>query len=74
MSNQVEELKEEIKKQDEGELITIQKPITCEKGNHQFKQVKKDAVECVKCPVGYNIPVTAEVKNGHLYINNQLLV
>ena len=46
----------------------------CKRGDHAFKYVTATEVECIKCPVGYRLPVEAVLKNDHIYIDNQLLV
>ena len=70
MSNQ-EDLKEEIKKQEKGELLTIKPAEKCE---HQFRRMRSDEIECVKCNVGYPIQSFYEVKEGHVYIHGTRVI
>lgn len=68
------DLKEEIKKADEGELIQVKPSATCTKGNHVFVQVSGTEAECPRCHVGYGLGVGAEVKDGHIYIQGELVL
>ena len=51
------------------------KEISCQKGGHEFVYVRTGReAKCRKCPVGYILPIGAEIKKGHIFIKGQLVV
>ena len=41
---------------------------------HGFVQTKVNEVQCMRCPVGYIIDSTDEVRDGHVYRGETLLI
>jgi hypothetical protein len=44
------------------------------KGEHEFDYISGTEVMCKKCPLGYVLTPGSQVKDGHIYIENKLLV
>lgn len=65
--------REEIEKELEGEQIKIQPSRMCQ-GGHHFRYSKGLEVKCEKCPVGYILPIGGALKDGHVYINEELVI
>lgn len=65
-----EEVEKELK---EGEKITIQPSRMCQNG-HFFTQTKSREVKCSKCPVGYELSIGMTVREGHIYLNGELVI
>ena len=74
MSEQIEEVKKEDNESNEEVLIKIKPPVTCDKGGHEFYRINGLEVKCKKCPVGYSLPVGAELKDEHIYIGSQFVI
>lgn len=55
-------------------LHQLKPALTCLKGEHYFEYVSGREADCTKCPMGFRLPVDAEVKDGHIYIESQLLI
>lgn len=41
---------------------------------HDFEYVSGTEVMCKKCPLGYVVGPSASIKDGHIYIGNELVV
>ena len=54
--------------------ICILKEMTCQKKEHEFVQTKSMEAKCVKCPVGYILPLGGEVKQRHIHIFGELVI
>jgi hypothetical protein len=57
-----------------GELIRVKDPLTCIKGRHEFAYASALEAKCKKCPVGYILPEGSEIKDGHIYIKDELVI
>ena len=62
--------KEEVK--DESQIHIPKESII--KGEHYFEYISGTEVMCTKCPLGYGVTAGMEVKDGHIYIGEKLLV
>jgi len=56
----------------ESEMITLKPSVACEE--HEFAHVSGLEVKCKNCPVGYQLGAGAILKDGHIYIGEQLLI
>lgn len=61
-------VKEEVK-----EEVHIPKPSII-KGEHSFEYITGTEVMCTKCPLGYVVGPNVEIRDGHIYIEDKLLV
>jgi hypothetical protein len=72
-----EEPKEEVKPKEE-ELITLGPPVTCIKGEHSFQVIGIEMgmrkAQCTKCPIGYYLGPSDNLKDGHVYFNEKLVI
>lgn len=50
------------------------KQVSCNKGDHSFRRTKTTEVECLNCPVGFTIPSYLDVRDGHIYNEEKVLV
>ena len=66
--------KQELNKTLEGEVITIQRKTNCDKGLHFFIRKSGTEVVCTKCPIGYPVGPSIQLKDGHLYKEGQFLI
>ena len=66
--------KQDLKKDQEGEILTLQPSLTCKKGTHFFIRKSGTEVNCTMCPIGYNIGPSMSVKNGHIYKGNEIVI
>jgi hypothetical protein len=66
--------KQELNKTLEGEIITLQSKVNCDKGSHFFIRKSGTEVTCTKCPIGYPVGPSITLKDGHLYKDNQFLI
>ena len=61
---------------EEGEILTLKPPITCQKA-HYFEMVRSGdqlAAECRNCHTGYPLSAGADVSNGHVYLYGELVI
>jgi len=50
------------------------KQMSC-KSKHEFRNGKKaNEAKCMNCPVGYILPVGSEIRNRHIYHNDELII
>ncbi len=52
----------------------IGEKLNCDIKKHFFIQDGAQNATCQNCNVGYNLPVGSDVRNGHIYINGQLVI
>lgn len=57
----------------ETERVTLKPDVVCQKGGHVFLSRSATEVKCQKCPVGYILTPGSEIRDGHIYLENQLL-
>lgn len=43
-------------------------------GEHNFTYISGREVQCAKCPLGYVVGADTEIRDGHIYIGEELLV
>lgn len=67
-------LKEDQFIADTYEEHTAHAPITCSREGHEWVRVSGGEAKCRKCTVGMYIPPRAEIKELHIYLDEQLLV
>lgn len=41
---------------------------------HHFKYISGTEAMCTKCPLGYGVSPGTSIKEGHIYINNELVI
>ena len=64
----MEEVKE-LEEMPKGELFKVKDPVNCPKDKHEWRMVQALQVECMKCHVGFYLPIGGELKNNHIQIN-----
>ena len=64
--------KDEIKevKEDTSKMIKLGDNLVC--NDHYFIRQRNNAI-CTKCPVGYPLGL-AEIKDGHIFVEKQLVI
>ncbi len=55
------------------EMITLKPSITCTDG-HKFIYKSGIEVMCTQCPLGYQISSDMQVRDGHIYAGETLLI
>lgn len=65
--------KDDLWKDAENEIWNVQPPRTCEKGQHDFVQINSQEAKCTLCPAGYILSPGAEVKRGHIYLDDLVI-
>lgn len=43
-------------------------------GEHNFTHISGIEVQCTKCPLGYVVGPETEIKEGHIYIEEKLVI
>jgi hypothetical protein len=66
--------KQDLKKDLEGEILTLQPSITCKKGSHFFIRKSGTEVTCTMCPVGYYVGPGMNVVKGHIYKGRDIVI
>ena len=56
------------------EKITLKDPRTCAKGEHRFIYKGAHEAQCEKCLTGYFLSPGMEIKDGHMYAGELLLL
>lgn len=69
MRGEDKELKEEVPTD---ELWTLKPNVIG--GEHYFEYVNGVEVQCTKCPLGYGVTSDTEVKDGHIYLEGNLVI
>lgn len=52
----------------------IGEPLNCEIKKHKFIQSVGLEARCQICNVGYNLPVEGQVRDGHIFIKEELVI
>ena len=63
----------EFWKEAKTERIKLGPSITCERKAHEFIRKGREA-KCKKCPMGFVLSGQEEVKEGHIYLEDQFLI
>jgi hypothetical protein len=62
----------------EEELIKLGPPVTCVKGEHSFQVIGLEMgmrkAQCMRCPIGYYLGPNDDLEDGHIYINEKLVI
>lgn len=48
--------------------------IICDRALHNFLRVKGNEAQCMKCRMGFYLPIDSDVKDGHIYIKGTFLI
>lgn len=66
----------EVQSQELAEQHLTFKPrtVTCDVDKHTFYHVESMRVHCTSCPLVYTMSAGAYLKDGHIYMGDQLLV
>ncbi len=54
------------------EMVTLKPNIIGQE--HYFEYVNGTEVMCTKCPLGYGVTPDTEVKDGHIYLEGNLVI
>ncbi len=54
------------------QMVTLGKNIIGK--DHHFVYVSGTEVECTKCPLGYGVTPETTIKDGHIYIEDELII
>lgn len=73
-ADEKQEQKQDKEPKPEGELLKLGNNMICGKDNHFFTYISSMEVKCKKCPVGYPVSVNTQLVDGHLYIDDLLLI
>lgn len=63
---------EEVKEEPIDQLVKLGPNIIT--GEHNFIYTSGTEVECTKCPLGYVVGADTEIKDGHIYIEETLVI
>lgn len=74
MIDSLPESKDEFWKDAETETLPEKPSRMCAKGQHVFRHTKGLEVKCIKCPTGYILAPGWEVRDGHIVINNEVVI
>ncbi len=58
--------------QEENNIVTLKPNIIC--SEHYFEYVNGTEVMCTKCPLGYGVTPDTEVKDGHIFLEGNLVI
>lgn len=58
----------------EGSVTFKPTTVTCPQDQHFFYYTESMAVKCRGCPVGYTLSAGSYLKDGHIYMGEQLLI
>lgn len=59
--------------QGEVNLIDSKKNVETHKCRHDFKMLDRE-IKCLKCGLGYFINVNDDIRDGHLYFNDEFVI
>ncbi len=62
----------EKKEEDLSQMVTLKPNVIGTE--HEFRYVTGTEVECMKCPLGYQLTGESELKDGHIYIKGILVI
>lgn len=65
------------KQESEGETLKVQPSLSCDKGLHFFIYEQTPVgigAKCTKCPVGFPISPGTVIREGHIYLEGNLVV
>jgi len=72
MDKKLSKKKKEIEKEEKGEMLTLKK-VSC--STHRLVPDKRPRyIKCADCGIGYILTPGSEYKNGHIYIDNKLVI
>ena len=57
----------------EGAELEITSP-QAEVCNHYFEQIDRFNLYCINCNIGFRVDAWDEIKDGHLYKDNELII
>jgi len=58
----------------EKEKLTPKPPVTCQKGDHLFRQTGSREARCISCPLGYILSPGMTVIDGHIYMGEDVVI
>jgi len=62
------------KQEDGSELVRLKPSLNCKNNEHFFYRIGSQEAWCNKCPVGYPLSFGTEIREGHIYINDEFVI
>lgn len=72
--SELKQVEEEVREEGENETLKLGSNLVCGRGDHYFEYKTGLQAECNKCPLGYPIGPDINIREGHIYIEEQLII